>query len=207
MEEARARILQTALKLFSTYGYAGTTTREIARGAGVAEVTLFRHFPTKERLFQDVVAAYLPGPDFRELVAAARKLEYRHALESIAAAFLDALRERQDLVLIMYMESRRHFALMERVYAALVADLTALIAGYFRDLQEQGLIRPLHPTAAAMALLGLCLTYYESQELFPNRGMAGISPPQLMGEFIDIFLAGTKGRPSPASPELNPRRE
>lgn len=207
MEEARARILQAALKLFSTYGYAGTTTREIARGAGVAEVTLFRHFPTKERLFQDVVAAYLPGPDFRELVAAARKLEYRHALESIAAAFLDALRERQDLVLIMYMESRRHFALMERVYAALVADLTALIAGYFRDLQEQGLIRPLHPTAAAMALLGLCFTYYESQELFPNRGMAGISPPQLMGEFIDIFLAGTKGRPSPASPDLNPRRE
>ncbi|MGE5799532.1 MAG: helix-turn-helix domain-containing protein, partial [Syntrophaceae bacterium] len=44
-EQTREKILDASLRLFSDKGFLGATTRGIARRAGVAEVTLFRHFP------------------------------------------------------------------------------------------------------------------------------------------------------------------
>ncbi|WP_414530647.1 TetR/AcrR family transcriptional regulator [Nodularia chucula] len=42
--QTRTRILQAAQKLFASKGFDGTTTRDLAQAAGVAEGTLFRHF-------------------------------------------------------------------------------------------------------------------------------------------------------------------
>lgn len=41
---------QAALELFVKHGYAATSTAAIAKRAGVTEMTLFRHFPTKAAL-------------------------------------------------------------------------------------------------------------------------------------------------------------
>ena len=54
-EDARTRILDAALELFSNQGFSSTTTRSIAESAGVNELTIFRHFGTKERLLSEVI--------------------------------------------------------------------------------------------------------------------------------------------------------
>ena len=49
------------MTLFADRGIAATTSREIAKVAGVAEGTIFRYFPTKNDLARDVfVAAFVP---------------------------------------------------------------------------------------------------------------------------------------------------
>ncbi len=50
MKDARRRIEAAALELFARVGVEGTTTRAIADRAGVAEGSLYRHFPTKDEL-------------------------------------------------------------------------------------------------------------------------------------------------------------
>ena len=54
-DQTRTRIMQAASQLFTKKGYAGTTTRAIAELAGVNEVTLFRHFGTKEKLAKAIM--------------------------------------------------------------------------------------------------------------------------------------------------------
>jgi AcrR family transcriptional regulator len=54
-QESRARILAAAQKLFGERGFHGTTTKDLAEAAGVAEKTLFRHFPSKGAIFKDAV--------------------------------------------------------------------------------------------------------------------------------------------------------
>ncbi|SEE22448.1 TetR/AcrR family transcriptional regulator [Ruania alba] len=49
----RARLAACALELFEQHGYDATTTAQVAAAAGVSEMTLFRHFPAKERLVAD----------------------------------------------------------------------------------------------------------------------------------------------------------
>lgn len=50
-EERRQSIVQAALRVFSSGSYAGSTTAEIAREAGVSEPVLYRHFPSKRDLW------------------------------------------------------------------------------------------------------------------------------------------------------------
>jgi len=53
--DVREQLLQAAVKVYSTAGTRGATTRRIAQEAGVNEVTLFRHFGSKEVLLRDAV--------------------------------------------------------------------------------------------------------------------------------------------------------
>ncbi|ORV49074.1 hypothetical protein AWC05_02565 [Mycobacterium florentinum] len=43
--------------MFAERGYAGTSTREIARAASVSEPMIFRHFGSKAKLFEEAVLA------------------------------------------------------------------------------------------------------------------------------------------------------
>lgn len=55
LKDTRDLILEASLKVFSAKGYASATTLEIAKEAGVAEMTLFRQFQTKNNLFIETV--------------------------------------------------------------------------------------------------------------------------------------------------------
>lgn len=46
----RQRLARAALELITTQGYHPTTTSQIARKAGIAEGTIYRHFLTKQHL-------------------------------------------------------------------------------------------------------------------------------------------------------------
>jgi AcrR family transcriptional regulator len=50
-EERRADVLETACQIFAKGSYHGATTAEIARGAGVTEPILYRHFASKRDLY------------------------------------------------------------------------------------------------------------------------------------------------------------
>jgi AcrR family transcriptional regulator len=53
-QATREKLLGAALELYTTAGFRGTTTPEIARRAGVAEGTIYRHFTGKEELLNEV---------------------------------------------------------------------------------------------------------------------------------------------------------
>jgi AcrR family transcriptional regulator len=48
------RLARAALELFTTQGFHSTTTPQIAKRAGVAEGTIYRHFPSKQALLNDL---------------------------------------------------------------------------------------------------------------------------------------------------------
>lgn len=52
---AEARVLQSAIKLFSEKGYSATTIREIIEDAGVTRPVLYYYFKNKEDLFSSIV--------------------------------------------------------------------------------------------------------------------------------------------------------
>ncbi|MBT2517792.1 TetR family transcriptional regulator [Streptomyces sp. ISL-90] len=52
-ERTLAALVEAGLELFERQGYEATTVAEIARAAGVTEMTFFRYFPAKEHLVLD----------------------------------------------------------------------------------------------------------------------------------------------------------
>src|ERR1700683_3561000 len=57
MAETRAAILQAARPIMLRDGLGGTTLDRVAAEGGIAKMTLYRHFPSKEALFEGLVAA------------------------------------------------------------------------------------------------------------------------------------------------------
>lgn len=55
--DTRESLLEAAVEVFADLGWRGTTTRRVAERAGVNEVTLFRHFGSKEALIEAAVAS------------------------------------------------------------------------------------------------------------------------------------------------------
>ena len=53
-EDRKLAIVMAALPLFAKQGFAATTTKELARAAGVSEPLLYRHFPSKEALYLEI---------------------------------------------------------------------------------------------------------------------------------------------------------
>src|SRR5688572_16199895 len=53
--DAKTKILDAALRVFAETGYRGATTRRIAQEADVNEVTLFRHYGSKDDLIRAAV--------------------------------------------------------------------------------------------------------------------------------------------------------
>ena len=191
MEDTRNRILKASLELFSKHGYTGATTREIARSSDVTEVTLFRHFASKEKLFGEVVLRYLPGQDFAEFVKNAKEMEYSKALESIAIFFLEGLKQNEDLIRILYMESQRHYDLMVQVYAALINNLAFILADYFRELQDKDIVRRFNPIVGAKMFLGIWIALYEDEH-FLAMDPFKVLTVEAVSECLDIFIRGTK---------------
>ncbi len=60
--DTRARLLDTALKLFSDHGMEGTSLQMIADALGVTKAAVYYHFKTKDEIVEAIV-----GPPVREL--------------------------------------------------------------------------------------------------------------------------------------------
>ena len=109
----RSRIVKAALSLFQTKGFDGTTTKAIARKAGIAEGTVFNYFRTKEDIAlyffeQEVghaVASVRDNPRLRKasleeklFALVESQLEYLAPYERfIGAALLHALKPSSPL--------------------------------------------------------------------------------------------------------------
>lgn len=54
-DDTKIKILDAALKVFAIEGYKSATTRSIAHESGFSEITLFRKFETKKKLFNEAM--------------------------------------------------------------------------------------------------------------------------------------------------------
>ena len=187
----RDKILETALKLFSKKGYLGATTKDIAKGAGIAEVTLFRHFPSKERLFEQVINTYSFLPVLRGLLPEISEMPYERALAVIARRFLDTLNSRKDMIQIVQSEMRRYPEKIYKIYHDFLDEMIKTLGSYFYRMQKENILRKFDAESGARAFLGMFFSHFNAKELHMFKKYKDINTDKIIKEFIDIFLRGT----------------
>jgi len=190
--DTKKRLLEATLKLISEKGYMGATTREIALEADVTELTLFRHFGSKERLFKELLGSYTFLPKLKELLPELDSLSLRDALELIATRFLLTLKERKSMVKIMYSEYTTYPENIREVYNKFVQEMRSTLAAYFERLQKRGVLRRnISPGMTARMFLWILLSYFRSEEIMQSTGMKKAVMEKQIREMVDIFMSGT----------------
>ena len=155
------KIVATAARLFARQGYHGTSTREIARLANVAENTLFRYFEHKEDIFWAALRLHMADLRLpRDLLDGMVKCE---ALDVVLPKIIELIRDtvefRPELLRLMGVAFLELHWKSEAFFQESVSPLFSVIHQYFVVNIKMGRLRDLDPTMVTAALISTVLTH------------------------------------------------
>jgi AcrR family transcriptional regulator len=187
------RLLDAATKFFLEKGFDATSMGEIAKQAHASTETFYRHFPTKEELFERVLLRRTELLN-REWTSV---LTSKDAPEKALAAFgelgLSLLLAPEALALhrILVMERGRFPQVVDSFDAQGPARTRAALASYLAAQVKMGTLRKMNPEVGARQFWDLV-----AHEFLFRMNLHSIPPPtkaemrQRVKEAIDCFLHG-----------------
>ena len=182
--DAREQLLQAAIKVYSVAGVRGATTRRIALEAGVNEVTLFRHFGSKDVLMQEALrwkaqALFTstlpaePADPFIELLA-------------FAQSHYDALSKHRDLIRVSMGEFAEHPETTQMACRE-AEDMDEALRAYLTRLRAKGWADgDWDVDAAASMLLGTLFSDVMGRDCMPQ--CYPYSPEAGVRQYVAMFL-------------------
>lgn len=187
------------MRLFSAKGFDGTTTREIARAAGINEAIIFRHFPTKEALYWAVVSTRIRSTGRQEKIRrflGSSPRDPKRVLAGIAESLLDRTRDDADLTRLLLFSALRNSKLSDNFFRTYMAETYNSIADFIREGIRSGRFRKIDPVVGARAFMGMISQHILLQELLGGARKMRSSPRSLARQLSDIWLNGMASPPS-----------
>lgn len=187
--KTRERLLTAAIEVFSTAGVVGATTRAIARQAGVNEVTLFRHFESKEQLLGAVVEQVTA----LNSEALAHQEEWtqdlRRDLLDYARMHDEMLEEYASLVRMFIGEAQRHPQESFQVLQQYFLPLREKLVDYLNQCIDRGTVRAdIDLSLAVDQLTGMLLAGMLRRHTLPIA--RGYSRDRYVEECVNLCLRG-----------------
>lgn len=186
----RAQIVGVARQLFAEGGYRTTTTRQLARAAGVSDALMYRYFKSKDDVLRAVVDQGLAG--FAAMGAAAgvgRDSPLAERLAILGRAFLATLDAQVDLLVLFVAEHR------------LLADDARLVG--FIDLAAAGLGAELAARAQAgevrgdldgylfaRSFMGSLVSFVILQRALGMDRLHPVEGEDYLARLVDIYVRG-----------------
>ena len=187
-KKARQRILEAAKETFTSLGYTRTTTQIIAEKALVAEITLFRHFGSKEKLFQVAVADI---GDTGKMSGVADRLsgEPRADLILIGGQLLTYFIEQQDAIRMLMFESI-HFPEMKAALAQNPAGQMGLLNQYFQQQMDAGKLKQADAQQLSVTFISMFFGYAMGINPVQSTLSLELTAEEAVVLFVDQFLNG-----------------
>lgn len=137
----RRRLIDAAREEFGDKGIDAATTRGIAERAGCNEVTLFRHFETKQKLLAAVV--HETSDEFRELCECHEGMsgDLRVDLGSFARVYNASLERCEGMARVLIGEGRRQPNLAKELIGDVLEPFHQSLAAYLSEQKRSGAVR------------------------------------------------------------------
>lgn len=149
----RQRLVRAALELFTTQGYHPTTTPQIARNAGIAEGTIYRHFAGKQQLLNELYrgAARWATQLVREAESGVSASHER--LARLAELLVDGAGREPAVVRLFFFQD--HALLLDEKSRAAGRDFRGALENLVAQGKAEGSVRAGGVDALAAAWLGV----------------------------------------------------
>lgn len=186
--ERQASLIQAATGLFAKKGFNGTTTKEIAKAAGISEALVFKHFPTKRALYAAILAEKVTVSELLGAVEeSARKRDDRRVFTLIAGYRIRPGVDPTLLRLLLFSALEGH-ELSDMFFGKHHKVFYEHLAAYIQQRIEDGAFRQVDPLLAARAFIGMVVHHRLLHEIF------GVpmdrSHEDTVSTYVDMFLHG-----------------
>jgi TetR/AcrR family transcriptional regulator len=150
--DGRERILSAAIKAFSELGYAGTTTADIARAAGVTQPLIHHHFGSKDGLWRAAMdAAFSSIPH----IVTPDGSDPRETLLDIVERFIRFVAAHPEVTRIIAREGAAPSPRLDYLLKRYLHEPFREIVDRLRTAQSAGIVAPgIRPELALFLVLG-----------------------------------------------------
>jgi AcrR family transcriptional regulator len=190
---SRAQILAAALKLFSRFGYHGTSLRDIAQAARASTGNVYHHFPDKEAIFTALIEQYLVAisspehPFNRALIAGV----FPDDLEGMARAVRASIEEYRDHSVLIYVDVVEFDgAHLTRMYGEMADRFQAFLTQYGPTLRLDRLREGVSPLTAIMVVTRFFFQYFAVEVAFRVPNHFGKDSAEAIKDIVDVLKFG-----------------
>jgi TetR/AcrR family fatty acid metabolism transcriptional regulator len=152
----RERILRAAVEVFARNGYFNAKVTDIAKGAGVADGTIYLYFDGKEDLLVTIFREYARNylHELEKRLAGVNRAEER--IRITITHHLETLGRDRPLAVVSQVELRHSLKFMSLLSQQEVADYLNMLRKVVEHGQAEGVFRRnLHPQLAAKSVFGI----------------------------------------------------
>lgn len=185
----REKILKVAQKLFARNGYDGTTTKELAEKAGIAEGTLFRHFSNKKAILVEIATQGWVDL-LTDLLTELSEMASYEAISHVMYKRMLRLSDNYDMMRVCFMEVQFHQDLRDRIQSEVIEKMTDVAEAFFQTAMERGIYRRMNPRTIAQVFLGMFVVAGFSHETIVQPGANHQEVKEIAEGLADIFLNG-----------------
>ncbi len=190
--ERRLKILRAAITLFSEKGFEGTTTRELARRAGISEGLLFRHFPDKRRLYQAILSYKID----EQVPAIFEKISThgtpREVLRTLAFGIATNIEKDPSFMRLLLFSALEGNELSDLFFQSRTLTLHRFLTDYLARQDHIGRLRVQNASLTARAFLALLFGFIQSRILFRIPEIVRRSREETLKLYVEIFLKGVE---------------
>jgi len=193
-KDTKTRILDSALQLFSERGFKATTTRLIAENAGINEVTLFRYFGSKEKLFLAVIEQET------KMRMGIVQIEPEPSENMVDELTMDgnmitkSMLERASFFRLMVLEMDRYPEIWEHM-AAVPQTAISQLSNYFNRAKENGFVRAdVDSEEMAITFFSYLFRILVANALLGSDFFVKNKRDDGMKQFVEIFVNGIRPR-------------
>jgi AcrR family transcriptional regulator len=190
IREKREQILEGAMQVFLSHGYAGTSMDRAAAAAGVSKQTIYSHFQDKEGLFTALIERVTIQRMQFDVHVATSQDDAAALMRQLAEVFLQKMTDDEYLSLfrVVIAESVR-FPELAQLYTRTVIQKGQLaLSTYFKSHPELNIA---DPEAIARIFWGSLVSFLVSQEILYGKLIIPMEQDRLVNNLIALILKQT----------------
>jgi TetR/AcrR family fatty acid metabolism transcriptional regulator len=189
--DERERILRAAVRTFARHGFVASEVADIARAAGVAAATVFRHFQDKDHVLVSIFDRMMGEAIDEGRLALEAVHDPIARLDEIARLHLARMGRDRDLAVVCQVELRQSVKFMERFSSTRLREYLGIIRDAIAAGQQRGVFRDgLKPTIAAKLFFGMLDEMATNWVLSPRRYALEAESALV----VDLFVNGLASR-------------
>jgi AcrR family transcriptional regulator len=189
-QERQASLIASAASLFAAKGFNGTTTKEIAKAAGISEALVFKYFPTKRALYAAILKEKVTVSELLEAVEdAAKKRDDRLVFTLIASYRIRPGVDPTLLRLLLFSALEGH-ELSDMFFGKQHKVFYDHLATYIQTRIQERAFRKVDPLLAARAFIGMVVHHRLLHEIF--RVPMHRSHEETVATYVELFVNGLK---------------
>ena len=182
----REQILVTAKSLFIQQGYHGLAMRQISDAVGVSKAALYYHFKDKEELFLAILSSNLNEIESAIDLIGSKQISCGEKITLFVEYILKQPTEHRAIIRLASQEMAQLSAAARKKFDRTYHDqFTGKLQAIFETGVKNGEFRPIDPSIAVWALLGMMYPYFYAAH-------SGATPlkPEIIRQIIGIYLDG-----------------